>query len=97
MTRLSKVAFTDPAGDDPGWRSTVGFGYCDTNEYREGGHQCQQEEKFRRPMYSPKNNGAIIIMATYRVTVYAPYDTKINFGGGSFSYKDPTTGSLNSD
>jgi trimeric autotransporter adhesin len=33
-----------------------------------------------------------IIMATYRVQVYAPYGTKINWGGGSISYRDAWTG-----
>ncbi|HEX7847749.1 MAG TPA: T9SS type A sorting domain-containing protein [Chitinophagaceae bacterium] len=29
-----------------------------------------------------------IVMATYQVQVYAAYDTKINWGGGVFTYKD---------
>jgi trimeric autotransporter adhesin len=33
-----------------------------------------------------------IMMATYRVQVYASYGTKINWGGGSFSYRDAWTG-----
>jgi hypothetical protein len=33
-----------------------------------------------------------IIMATYRVQVTANYDTKINWGGGAFTYKDNSTG-----
>jgi len=32
--------------------------------------------------------GTCIIMATYRVQVYAAYNEKINWGGGSFTYKD---------
>ncbi|MEO8406594.1 MAG: T9SS type A sorting domain-containing protein [Chitinophagaceae bacterium] len=32
-----------------------------------------------------------ILMATYRVVVYAPYDTKVNFGAGTFSYVDTAT------
>ena len=44
---------------------------------------------------SPKNNG-VIIMATYRVTVYAPCDTKIDYGGGRFTYRNSTTGVLSS-
>jgi len=41
----------------------------------------------------PSNFGSTcIVMATYRVVVYAPYDTKINFGGGKFSYRDVSTG-----
>ncbi|MEP6700023.1 MAG: T9SS type A sorting domain-containing protein, partial [Bacteroidota bacterium] len=37
-----------------------------------------------------------IIMATYRVQVYAGYDTKINWGGGAFSYRDNSTGRMQS-
>jgi len=36
--------------------------------------------------------GTCIIMATYRVQVYAAYDTKINWGGGAITYKDNVTG-----
>ncbi|MBA2500907.1 MAG: T9SS type A sorting domain-containing protein [Chitinophagaceae bacterium] len=32
-----------------------------------------------------------IIMATYRVVVYAPYDTRINFKTGSLTYRDRLT------
>ncbi len=32
--------------------------------------------------------GPCIIMATYQVQVYAEYDTKINWGGGAFTYRD---------
>jgi hypothetical protein len=34
---------------------------------------------------------ACIIMATYRVRVYAGYGSKINFGGGAFTYRDSAT------
>jgi hypothetical protein len=33
-----------------------------------------------------------IIMATYRVQVYADYGTKINWGGGAITYRDTATG-----
>jgi hypothetical protein len=33
-----------------------------------------------------------IIMATYQVQVYAEYDTKINWGGGAFTYRDGSNG-----
>lgn len=36
-----------------------------------------------------------IIMATYRVQVYGAYNTKINFGGGSLTYRDAATGVMN--
>jgi trimeric autotransporter adhesin len=40
--------------------------------------------------------GTCIIMATYRVQVYAPYGTKIRWGGGKFTYRDTATGVLSS-
>ncbi len=36
--------------------------------------------------------GNYLIMATYRVAVNQPEGTRINFGGGSFRYRDATTG-----
>jgi hypothetical protein len=41
-------------------------------------------------------NSSCIIMATYRVQVYAPYGNKIRWGGGKFSYRDSATGILSS-
>lgn len=40
--------------------------------------------------------GTCIIMATYRVQVYAAYNTKINWGGGAISYRDNSTGIMRS-
>lgn len=40
--------------------------------------------------------GTCIIMATYRVQVYAAYGTKIRWGGGKFTYRDIVTGVLSS-
>lgn len=37
-----------------------------------------------------------IIMATFRVEVYAAYGTRIRWGGGKFTYRDTATGILNS-
>lgn len=36
--------------------------------------------------------GTCIVMATYRVVVYGPYNTKVNFGGGAFTARDTITG-----
>jgi hypothetical protein len=91
--QLSKVAFTDGAGDDPGWRSPLGSDTAIRINIGKGGTSAARG-RVSQSDASPKNNGAVIIMATYQVIVYAGYDTKINFGGGSFSYRDPTTGTL---
>jgi hypothetical protein len=91
--QLSKVAFTDAAGDDPGWRTAIGSDTAIRMNIGKGATSAARG-RISQTDASPKNNGAIIIMATYQVVVYAPYDTKINFGGGSFSYRDPSTGIL---
>ena len=91
--QVPKVAFTDLSGDDPGWRTAVGLDTAIRINIGKGANK-DARGKVSQSDASPKNNGAIIIMATYQVTVYGAYDTKINFGGGSFTYKDPTTGVL---
>jgi len=43
---------------------------------------------------NPRAGGGCLIMATYRVVVYAPYNTKINFKSGALTYRDQATGIL---
>lgn len=38
--------------------------------------------------------GSCIVMATYRVVVYAPYNTLINFKTGAITYRDGATGNM---
>jgi trimeric autotransporter adhesin len=84
-------AFTDASGDDAGWYGVNG---SDTTIQINIGSGSSSTKRgaiafLDRPrVYS----SATIIMATYRVQVYATYDQKINWGGGAFTYKDGSNG-----
>jgi hypothetical protein len=82
--------FTEIGGDDAGWRSfpapgadttiQINIGVGATSAVTGGG------------TLTPSSNPSFfqfrcIILATYRVTVTAAYNTKINFGGGEISYE----------
>jgi hypothetical protein len=87
----TKTAFTDAFDSDPGWAKAVG---SDTAIQINMGKFSSNVARGKISVSDagPKNNGAIIIMATYQVQVYAPYYSKINYGGGKFTYKNPATG-----
>ena len=91
----TKVEFTDGFDSDPAWRTAVGGDTVIRINMGKGSNNVARG-RISVSDLGPKNNGAIIIMATYRVTVYASYDTKINYGGGKFTYRNPTTGVLSS-
>ncbi|HJW30603.1 MAG TPA: hypothetical protein VJ508_15325, partial [Saprospiraceae bacterium] len=86
-------SFTDAAGDDAGWYGVSG---PDTTIQINIGSGASSSKRgsivfLDRPrVYS----SATIIMATYRVQVYAAYDSKINWGGGAFTYRDKATGNM---
>lgn len=82
-----KSEFTDAPGDDEGWYSVVG---ADTVIQINIGIGANASARGRLLSNSrPSVYGSTcIIMATYRVQVYAGYDQKINWGGGAFTYKD---------
>jgi hypothetical protein len=84
-------SFTDASGDDEGWYSVSG---SDTTIQMNIGSGASSTKRGTIVFLDkPKvYSSATIIMATYRVQVYAPYDSKINWGGGAFTYKDRTTG-----
>lgn len=48
--------------------------------------------KLRNTSHPSLFGGTCVIMATYRVQVYGAYGSKINFGGGSITFRDSTTG-----
>lgn len=88
-------AFTDAFDSDEGTLSTVS-GTSDTAIRINIGLNASgtARGKLRYTSRPSFYNGTCIIMATYRVQVYAAYDTKINWGGGAFSYRDTATGRL---
>ena len=84
-------SFSDASGDDAGYRYTNGL---DTVIRMNIGSGASSSARGRLLNTSkPSVFGAsCIIMATYRVVVYASYNSLINVGGGSFSIKDGNTG-----
>jgi len=91
----TKVEFTDGFDSDAGWRAAVGLDTVIRINMGKGSSNVARG-RISVSDAGPKNNGSVIVMATYRVTVYAPYDTKINYGGGRFTYRNPITGVLSS-
>jgi hypothetical protein len=84
-------SYTDNYDSDNGWRLAYG---SDTIIQINMGSGATNTARGRISYNSkPSNFGSTcIVMATYQVVVYAGYDTKINYGGGKFSYKDASTG-----
>lgn len=93
----SAFPYTDAAGDDGG--SAVGGGVGSDTIIRinfgtgatssRGGSVTISSTSYPRTAA-----GNYLIMATYRVTVNRTYGTVINFGGGSFRYRNRTTGAF---
>jgi hypothetical protein len=87
-------AFTGLNTDaDAGWFTTAGAGTDTTIQINMGANALKTRRGPIRSSSKPSfYGGTCIIMATYRVTVNATYGSKINFGGGSFNYRDSVTG-----
>ncbi|MBK7558049.1 MAG: T9SS type A sorting domain-containing protein [Chitinophagaceae bacterium] len=87
-------SYTDsPADADFGWYTTAGAGSDTAIQINMGTNATKLRGGIIRSNSFPSFFGTTcIIMATYRVTVNAGYDTKINFGGGAFRYRDSVTG-----
>jgi hypothetical protein len=87
-------AFTGLATDnDAGWFTTAGAGTDTTIQINMGLTATKTARGIIRSNSRPSfYGGTCIIMATYRVVVNAGYDTKINFGGGAFTYRDSVNG-----
>ncbi len=75
------AGWTTPVGADLALQINIGTGATKTSR---GGLTGASKPSF----YS----STCIIMATYRVIVGAVYGTKINFGGGAFTYRDVAGG-----
>jgi hypothetical protein len=85
---FSDAVDTDPgdyrtSGSDTAIRINMGIGAS-------GSARGRLRNTSRPSFYS----NTCIIMATYRVQVYAAYGTKIKWGGGMFTYRDTATGVL---
>ena len=80
-------AFTDTKDSDAGWYKTSGMDtivQMNLGPTANSAYRGSLANNSRPSFYG----GTCIIMATYQVQVYAGYNQKINWGGGSFTYKD---------
>lgn len=86
-----KTAFTDALDGDAGWYGVNG---ADTTVQINMGTGASGTKRgtLSNTSHPSFYSSTCIIMATYRVQVYAGYNTKINWGGGAITYKDRTTG-----
>lgn len=92
-------SFTASSVDaDAGWYTTAGAGFDTAIRINLGATTVPTATRTNKTSLSNSSrpnlftNAACIVMATYRVTVTAAYGTKINFGGGSITYRDQTSG-----
>lgn len=84
--------FTDAQDTDAGWFNSFGAGPDTAIRMNIGlGASNSARGKLRSTSKPSFYDFVCIMMATYRVVVYASYDTKINFGGGAFSFRDSAT------
>lgn len=90
-------AYTDVAGDDGGYAVGSGAGTDTIIRINFGtGATAAQGGSATAASSQPRTAaGNYLIMATYRVTINQPEATRINFGGGSFRYRDQSTGAFN--
>jgi trimeric autotransporter adhesin len=84
--------FTDALDSDAGWYSTNGLDTIVRINFGTGASNTKRGSLSNTS--NPKAGGNCLIMATYRVVVYAPYNTKINFKTGALSFRDQTTAVL---
>jgi hypothetical protein len=87
--------FTDAADTDPGDYRVTGSDTAIRINIGSGASGSARG-KLRNTSRPSFYGSTCIIMATYRVQVYAAYGTKIRWGGGKFTYRDTATGVLSS-
>jgi hypothetical protein len=90
-------AYTDANGDDAGHAAGSGVGTDTAIRINIGtgatairGGQVTVSTTF----YPRTAAGNYLVMATYRVQITGVEGTRINFGGGSFRYRNPSTGTF---
>jgi trimeric autotransporter adhesin len=87
-------AYTDASGDDGGFAVGGGIGTDTIIRINIGtGATSARGGSVSAASSQPRTAaGNYLVMATYRVVVNQPEGTRINFGGGSFRFRNPTTG-----
>ena len=86
-------SFTDAVGDDAGYFYTSGTDTVVRINFGANASATTRGKLLNTSKPSVFNN-TCIIMATYRVVVYAGYGTTLNLGGGKITSKDVATGTL---
>ena len=86
--------FTDAFDSDAGWFTTNGLDTIVRINFGAGASSSKRGSlsNTSRPSVF---GGTCIIMATYRVVVYADYNTKINFKTGALTYRNTATSVMN--
>lgn len=86
-------AYTDAVDGDAGHRYTAGLDTVIRINFGSGATTWLRGSlaNTSKPSFY---GGSCIVMATYRVVVYAGYGTKINFKTGALTYRDGATGIL---
>ncbi|MBI1783199.1 MAG: hypothetical protein HYR66_17810 [Sphingobacteriales bacterium] len=88
-----EARFTSAKDADAGWVEVVPITLDSAIQIRPGKNANVFARSFVTNNSRPSFYGSTcILMATYRVKVYAGYDTKINFGGGALVLRDAATG-----
>lgn len=89
----SEARFTSAKDADAGWVEQVPITLDSAIQIRPGKTASQTVRSFVANNSRPSFYGnTCILMATYRVKVYAGYNTKVNFGGGALVLRDAATG-----
>lgn len=85
--------FTDANDADAGWIQQIPVVLDSAIQIRPGRYATNTARSFVSNTSIPSfYGGTCILMATFRVQVYAPYNTKIRFGGGKYVMRDAVTG-----
>lgn len=89
----NEARFTSAKDGDAGWVEQVPITLDSAIQIRPGKTANLAARSFVANNSRPSFYGTTcILMATYRVKVYAGYNTKINFGGGALVFRDAATG-----
>lgn len=85
-------AYTDATGDDAGHAVGTGVGTDANIRIFMGTSPTSSRGGSANNANLPRGSGNHLVMATYRVQVTGVEGTRINFGGGSFRYRNQATG-----
>jgi hypothetical protein len=81
---------SDATGDDEGYAARIGTTLDTAIRINFGvGATVTGRGKLAYNSRPSVFNNTCIVMVTYKVVVYAPYNTKINFKSGALTYRDP--------